>query len=51
MPDLDLNKIGLTLKSRRVDMKLSLRDLAEHSGIAARTISQIETGKGSPNIT
>lgn len=50
MSDLDLVKIGNFIKLRRSEKELSIRDLASLSNIAASTISQIETGKTSPNL-
>ena len=50
MTDLDLVKIGNVLKNRRLEKKLSLRDLSARSDTAPSTISQIETGKTSPNL-
>ena len=50
MSDIDLNKIGNILKTRRVEKNLSIRDLSARSDTAASTISQIETGKTSPNL-
>lgn len=50
MSDIDLNKIGTILKNRRSEKNMSIRDLAARSEIAASTISQIETGKTSPNL-
>ena len=50
MSDIDLTKIGNILKSRRQEKKLSIRDLSARSDTAASTISQIETGKTSPNL-
>lgn len=50
MKDLDLAKIGATLKNRRLEKDMSIRDLAACSDTAASTISQIETGKTSPNL-
>lgn len=50
MSDIDLNKIGNILKTRRLEKNLSIRDLSARSDTAASTISQIETGKTSPNL-
>ena len=50
MSDIDLNKIGNILRSRRMEKNLSIRDLSARSDVAASTISQIETGKTSPNL-
>ena len=50
MSDIDLNKIGNILRNRRMEKNLSIRDLSARSDVAASTISQIETGKTSPNL-
>ena len=47
---LNLARIGFLLKSRRIELNLSIRELSVKSGVAAGTISQIETGKTSPNL-
>lgn len=47
---MDLQRIGQTLKEKRQAMNLSTRDLSALCGIAASTISQIETGKAAPNL-
>lgn len=47
---MDLSKIGKAIKEKRQDMNLSIRDLSALSQVAASTISQIETGKTSPNL-
>ena len=50
MSKLNLARIGFLLKSRRIELNLSIRELSVKSGVAAGTISQIETGKTSPNL-
>lgn len=50
MSKLNLTRIGFLLKNRRVESGLSIRELSIKSGVAAGTISQIETGKTSPNL-
>lgn len=50
MSDIDLAKIGNILKEKRQAKNLSIRDLSARSDTAASTISQIETGKTSPNL-
>ena len=47
---MDLARIGRTLKEHRLEQNLSIRDLSNVSNVAASTISQIETGKTSPNL-
>ena len=47
---MDLSKIGKTIKDKRQEMNLSLRELSALSQVAGSTISQIETGKTSPNL-
>lgn len=50
MSELNLVRIGNLIKTRRSGMGLSIRELSAKSGVAAGTISQIETGKTSPNL-
>ena len=50
MSQLNLVRIGNLIKTRRIGMGLSIRELSSKSGVAAGTISQIETGKTSPNL-
>lgn len=50
MAELNLARIGNMLKNQRVSLGLSIRELAARCHIAAGTISQIETGKSSPNL-
>ena len=50
MAQLNLLRIGRLLKDQRISLGLSIRDLSVRSGVAAATISQIETGKTSPNL-
>lgn len=50
MSELNLVRIGNLIKTRRIGMGLSIRELSSRSGVAAGTISQIETGKTSPNL-
>ena len=50
MSELNLIRIGNLIKTRRIGLGLSIRELSMKSGVAAGTISQIETGKTSPNL-
>jgi len=50
MSEINLEKIGNTLKEHRLKQSLSIREVASKSKVAASTISQIETGKTSPNL-
>lgn len=43
MSELNLIRIGNLIKTRRIGMGLSIRELSAKSGVAAGTISQIET--------
>jgi len=47
---MDLNRIGQTLKDKRIKLGMSIRDLANTCQIAPSTISLIENGKTSPNL-
>lgn len=44
-----MNKFGEFLKLIREEEKMSVRDLAEKSGLSCVTISLLENGKSSPN--
>jgi XRE family transcriptional regulator, regulator of sulfur utilization len=43
--------VGTRIRSLREGMELSLRDLAERSGVSAPMISQVERGETSPTLT
>lgn len=47
---MDLSRIGRRLKEGRMEQGLSIRELSDISRVAGSTISQIETGKASPNL-
>ena len=44
------DEIGKNVKLRREFLQLRQEDLAEMSGINARTIHLVETGKGNPSL-
>jgi XRE family transcriptional regulator, regulator of sulfur utilization len=46
----DRNEIGSRIKALRDAMDLSLRDLAERSGVSAPMLSQVERGDTSPTL-
>ena len=46
---LDIN-IYKKVKDRRILLGITQQDLSDISGVALRTIKQIETGKGNPSI-
>lgn len=48
--ELTVNKIGKTIKKRRKELKLELRDLQDYSGVNYASISDIENGKSNPTI-
>lgn len=48
--NMDLIKIGQDLKNRRESKNWTIRDLSAEANVAVSTISQIETGKTSPNL-
>ncbi len=50
-PAIDPAAIGARVKTLREGMSLSLRDLAERSGVGAATLSQVERGESSPTLT
>lgn len=43
-------QIGLRVRALREGMDLSLRDLAERSGVSAQMLSQVERGETSPTL-
>ena len=42
-------ELGRSVKRRREELQLSLRDLADESGVSASTLSRIENGTGKPD--
>ena len=48
--ELTINKIGKTIKKRRKELKLELKDLQDYSGVNYVSISDIENGKSNPTI-
>jgi transcriptional regulator with XRE-family HTH domain len=49
-PDPAATEVGSRVKALREAMDLSLRDLAERSGVSAPMLSQVERGETSPTI-
>jgi XRE family transcriptional regulator, regulator of sulfur utilization len=47
----DLTAIGARVRALREAMRLSLRDLAERSGVSAPMLSQVERGETSPTLS
>jgi transcriptional regulator with XRE-family HTH domain len=45
------NAVGLRIRALREAMGLSLRDLAQRSGVSAPMLSQVERGETSPTLT
>src|SRR3984885_12578114 len=46
----EINAVGMRVKALREAMDLSLRDLAERSGVSAPMLSQVERGETSPTL-
>lgn len=42
-------ELGRAIKRRREELKLSLRDVADETGVSASTLSRIENGTGKPD--
>jgi len=42
-------ELGRAVKRRREELKLSLRDVADKTGVSASTLSRIENGTGKPD--
>lgn len=47
---MNIERIGGLLRQHRMNQNLSIKDLSALSSVAGSTISQIETGKTSPNL-
>jgi len=47
---MNMVKLGDTIKRRRALLKIDQRNLAEISGVAVHTVSDIESGKGNPTV-
>ena len=43
------SELGNAVRRRREEMELSLRDVAEKTGVSASTLSRIENGTGKPD--
>ena len=43
-------KIGKTIKQRRKELNLELKDLQDYSGVNYVSISDIENGKANPTV-
>ena len=50
-PGPDYSQIGAHLRTRRQQLGLSLRELAERLGVSASLISQIERGRANPSVS
>lgn len=48
--ELTTTKIGKTIKKRRKELNLELKDLQDYSGINYASISDIENGKANPTV-
>jgi transcriptional regulator with XRE-family HTH domain len=42
-------ELGRAIRRRRVELSLSLRDVADKTGVSASTLSRIENGTGKPD--
>lgn len=49
-PSKDRAAVGVRIRALREAMGFSLRDLAEHSGVSAPMLSQVERGETSPTL-
>ena len=45
----DISALGEAIKRRRAELNLSLRDVADKTGVSASTLSRIENGSGRPD--
>lgn len=48
--ELTTTKIGKSIKQRRKELNLELKDLQDYSGVNYASISDIENGKANPTI-
>ncbi len=48
--ELTTTKIGKSIKQRRKELNLELKDLQDYSGVNYVSISEIENGKANPTI-
>ena len=48
--ELTTAKIGKTIKKRRKELSLELKDLQDYSGVNYVSISDIENGKANPTV-
>lgn len=48
--ELTTTKIGKTIKQRRKELNLELKDLQDYSGVNYVSISDIENGKANPTV-
>ena len=47
---MDMFELGTVLAKRRAELRLTQQDLAEMSTVTARTIYDVERGKGNPSF-
>jgi transcriptional regulator with XRE-family HTH domain len=47
---MNADELGKRIKQRREVLNLTIRDLADITGLSKTTISQIETGRGNPTF-
>ncbi len=48
--ELSIYKIGKTIKNRRKELNLELKDLQDYTGVSYTSICDIENGKSNPTI-
>ena len=48
--EIPLQQLAPLLKSRRKDLKIKQEDLSETTGVALRTIRDLEKGLGNPSL-
>lgn len=46
---INTKELGIAIKRRREELELSLRDVADVTGVSASTLSRIENGTGKPD--
>src|SRR5258708_25620616 len=48
-PFVNTEELGRAIRRRRIELSLSLRDVADKTGVSASTLSRIENGTGKPD--
>lgn len=47
---MEIEELGKTIRARRKVLKLTIKELAEYTGLSQTTVSDIELGKTNPRL-